>query len=250
MLILAILISIGIFVVVVIIASLRIVNQYERGVKFTLGRFTGIMKPGLRLVIPIIQTYEKVDMRTRVVDVPDQESITKDNITVGINAVLYYKVTDPEKAVIEVEHYDFAVSQLAQTTMRNIVGEVELDELLAKRDESANKIRQIVDEVSDPWGIKVEAVELKDITLAQEMKRVIGKQAEAERERRAVIIKAEGEVIAASNMAKAAKTLATATGALHLRTLQTMNNLASDKSNTVVLGVPLEMLRAFEKAKR
>jgi len=242
--------SIGIFIAIVLVSSLRIVNQYERGVRFTLGRYSGIMGPGLRLIIPLLQTYERVDMRVRVVDVPDQESITKDNITVGINAVLYYKVTDPKKAVIEVEQYEFAVSQLAQTTMRNIVGEVELDELLAKRDATADKIRKIVDEVSDPWGIKVDGVELKDITLAQEMKRVIGKQAEAERERRAVIIKAEGEAIAAANLAKAAKTLSLAQGALHLRTLQTLNDLSSDKSNTIVLGIPLEMLKSFEKGRR
>jgi len=243
-------ISVGIFIAIVIVASLRIINQYERGVRFTLGKYTGIMGPGLRFIIPLLQTYERVDMRVRVIDVPDQESITKDNITVGINAVLYYKVSDPKKAVIEVEQYDFAVSQLAQTTMRNIVGEVELDELLAKRDETAKKIRGIVDQVSDPWGIKVDGVELKDITLAQEMKRVIGKQAEAERERRSTIIKAEGESIAAVNMAKAAKTMALAPGALHLRTLQTLNDLSSDKSNTVVLGLPMEILKSFEGRRR
>ena len=243
-------ISIGIFIAIVLISSLRVINQYERGVRFTLGRYSGIMGPGLRMIIPLLQTYEKVDMRVRVIDVPDQESITKDNITVGINAVLYYKVTDPKKAIIEVEQYDFAVSQLAQTTMRNIVGEVELDELLAKRDATADKIRKIVDEVSDPWGIKVDGVELKDITLAENMKRVIGKQAEAERERRAVIIKAEGEAFAATNLSKAAKILSLTPGALHLRTLQTLNDLSSDKSNTIVLGIPLELLKSFEKGRR
>ncbi|MCB9358882.1 slipin family protein [Candidatus Woesearchaeota archaeon] len=242
-------VSAGIFVLVVILSSIRVINEYERGVRFTLGRFTSIMGPGLRLVIPLVQTYQKVDMRVKVVDVPDQESITKDNITVGINAVLYYKVIDSKMAILNVEQFDFAVAQLAQTTMRNIVGEVELDELLANRDDIARKIQQIVDKTSDPWGIKVDAVELKDITLAADMKRVIGKQAEAERERRAVIIKAEGEVIAANNMAKAAKTLASASGALHLRTLQTLNDLSSDQSNTVVIGVPLEILRAFESVK-
>ncbi|MFT4297649.1 MAG: SPFH domain-containing protein [Candidatus Woesearchaeota archaeon] len=244
------LISVGIFVLIVIVSSLRIVNQYERGVLFTLGRYSGIMDPGLRLVIPLIQTWERVDIRTRVVDVPDQESITKDNITIGINAVLYYKVMDAKKAIIDVEHYDFAVSQLAQTTMRNIAGEVELDELLAKREEIAKKIRKIVDEISDPWGIKVEGVELKDITLPEQMKRIIGRQAEAEREKRAVIIKAEGEVTAATNMAKAAKMLTTSEGGMHLRTLQTINNLSGDKSNTVILGVPLELLKAFNTSKK
>lgn len=240
-------IGIIIFVVILVFASLRIINEYERGVKFTLGKYSSIMKPGLNILVPIIQTYQKVDMRVRVTDVPDQESITKDNITVGINAVIYYKVQDSKKAVIEVANYDYAIAQLAQTTMRNIVGEVELDELLSKRDELANKIKQIVDKTSDPWGIKVDAVELKDVTLPQDMKRVIGKQAEAEREKRAVIIKAEGEVTAAKNMAQAATTLSHAEGALHLRTLQTLNDLSSDQSNTVIFAMPIEVLRAFEK---
>ena len=237
-------------VVIFILSGLKVVNEYERGVLFTLGKYKGLMQPGLRLVIPIIQSWKRVDMRVKAVDVPEQESITKDNITVGINAVIYYKVSNATKAIIEVEHYNYAVSQLAQTTMRNIVGEVELDELLSQRDKVSREIRKIVDELTDPWGIKVDSVELKDITLATEMKRVIGKQAEAEREKRAVIIKAEGEVAAANNMAKAAKTLATSDGALHLRTLQSINNLASDQSNTVILGIPLEILRAFEKTKK
>jgi len=178
--------------------------------------------------------------------VPDQECITKDNITVGINAVIYYKVSEAKKAVIEVEQFQWAVSQIAQTTMRNIVGEVELDQLLSERDEISKKIQLIVDKATDPWGIKVDNVDLKDITLPQEMKRVIGKQAEAEREKRAVIIKAQGEVMAASNMAKAANTLSAAPGALHLRTLQTINDLSSDQSNTIIFALPVEVLRAFE----
>jgi regulator of protease activity HflC (stomatin/prohibitin superfamily) len=238
------------FAIAVLLSSLKVVNQYERGVLFTLGKFSGVMTPGLKIVVPIIQTWKRVDMRVKAVDVPDQESITKDNITVGINAVIYYKVSDAQRAIIEVEHYNYAVSQLAQTTMRNIVGEVELDDLLSKRDNISNKILKIVDEATDPWGIKVESVDLKDITLPPDMKRVIGKQAEAEREKRAVIIKAEGEVTAAANMAKAAKTLATGDGALHLRTLQTLNDLSSDQSNTVVIGLPLEILKSFEKSKK
>ena len=235
-----------VLVVLVILASLKVVNEYERGVKFTLGKFSGIMTPGLRIVIPILQTWQKVDMRVKAVDVPDQESITKDNITVGINAVIYYKVGDSAKAIIEVEHYNYAVSQLAQTTMRNVVGEVELDELLSKRDQISDKIKIIVDKATDPWGIEVESVELKDITLAADMKRVIGKQAEAEREKRSVIIKAEGEVIAAKNMSKAADMLSKSDGALHLRTLQTLNDLSSDQSNTVIFAMPIEVLKAFE----
>ncbi len=237
-------------VILYFLASLRVVNEYERGVKFTFGKFTGIMNPGLRVVLPVIQTWQKVDMRVKAVDVPDQESITKDNITVGINAVIYYKVSDAKKAILEVERFKYAVSQLAQTTMRNIVGEVELDDLLSKRDKISEEIRKIIDKETDPWGIKVNAVELKDITLAPDMKRVIGKQAEAEREKRAVIIKAEGEVIAANNMSKAANTLAKGPGALHLRTLQSINDMSSDKSNTVVFAVPLEILKAFEGYKK
>lgn len=226
--------------------GLRIVKEYERGIKFTFGRFTRVMKPGLRLVIPIIQSWQRVDIRVKAVDVPDQECITKDNITVGINAVIYYKVGDSKKAVIEVERFQWAVSQIAQTTMRNIVGEVELDQLLSERDEISKRIQEIVDKATDPWGIKVDNVDLKDITLPADMKRVIGKQAEAEREKRAVIIKAEGEVIAANNMAKAANTLSAAPGALHLRTLQTVNDLSSDQSNTIIFALPVEVLRAFE----
>jgi len=235
-----------VFIIAVLIASIRQINQYDRGVKFTFGKYTGIMEPGWRIVIPVFQFYKKVDMRVRAVDVPDQEAITRDNISVSVNAVIYYKVTDAQKAIIVVENFFHAVSQLAQTTMRNVVGEVELDELLANRDASAEKIRMIIDKASDEWGIKVEAVELKDVVLPEEMKRVIGKQAEAEREKRSVIIKAEGEVIAAANLQKAAAMLSQSTGALHLRTLQTLNDLSSDQSNTVIFAIPLEILRAFE----
>lgn len=230
----------------IILISLKVVNEYERGVQFTFGKYSGIMRPGWRLVIPVFQTWQKVDMRVKAVDVPDQDCMTKDNISVNVNAVVYYKVGDANKAVIEVENFMYAVSQLAQTTMRNIVGEVELDELLSNRDEISGKIQQIVDKATDPWGIKVETVELKDVILPTDMKRVIGKQAEAEREKRAVIIKAEGETLAAANMSKAATTLAAAPGALHLRTLQTLNDLSSDQSNTVIFAIPVEILRAFE----
>ncbi|HBO16995.1 MAG TPA: hypothetical protein DD451_03245 [Candidatus Moranbacteria bacterium] len=236
-----------IIAVAIVIISIRQINQYQRGVKFTLGRYTGIMEPGWRLIFPIIQSHQKVDMRIKAVDVPDQEAITKDNISVKVNAVIYYKVSNAEKAIIEVEDFFFAVSQLAQTTMRNVVGEVNLDELLSNRDEIAERIRLSVDKATDAWGIKVNSVELKDVTLPEEMKRVIGKQAEAEREKRSVIIKAEGEVIAAENLAKAANTLSASNGALHLRTLNTLNDLSSDQSNTVIFALPIEVLRAFEK---
>ena len=234
--------------VIVIIISIRQVNEYERGVKFTLGRFTRVVHPGWRIVLPVFQSMMKVDMRVKAVDVPFQEAITKDNISAKINAVIYYKVSDASKAVLEVENFWFAVSQLAQTTMRNVVGEMELDELLANRDAAATKIKDIVDTATDPWGISVDSVELKDVILPDDMQRVIAKQAEAERERRAVIIKSGGEVIAAENLAKAASMLSEQTGALHLRTLNTLNDLSSDQSNTVIFALPLEVLRAFERA--
>lgn len=237
---------IGIIVVILLI-SIRQVNQYQRGVKFQLGKFVRVVNPGWRLIIPVFQSMTKVDMRVKAVDVPFQEAITKDNISAKINAVIYYKVADASRAILEVENFWFAVSQLAQTTMRNVVGEMELDELLANREAAAEKIKRIVDEATDPWGIKVESVELKDVILPDDMQRVIAKQAEAERERRAVIIKSEGEVSAAANLAEAARMLHEQTGALHLRTLNTLNDLSSDQSNTVIFAVPLEVLRAFER---
>lgn len=235
-----------IFIVVIILISIKQVNQYERGVKFTFGKYSKMMEPGLRLVFPIIQSCKKVDIRTKVVDVPNQEAITKDNVAIGINAVVYYKVFDASKAILEVEHFEFAVSQLAQTTMRNTVGTVTLDELLTEREKISETIQKIVDEASDPWGIKVENVELKDVTLPEEMKRVLAKAAEAEREKQAVITKSKGEVEAANNLSKAAGVMAKTPGALHLRTLSTINDISSDQSNTIVFALPMEVLRAIE----
>lgn len=230
----------------IILISIKQITQYQRGLRFTFGKYSGLMNPGWRLVWPIIQFHKKVDLRVKAVDVPNQEAITKDNISVSVNAVIYYKIREADKAILEVENFFYAISQLAQTTMRNAVGQVDLDELLSARDRVSENIRAIIDKASDPWGIEVINVELKDITLPEEMKRVIGKQAEAEREKRAIIIKAEGEVIAASNMAKAANTLSSARGALHLRTLQSINDVSSDQSNTIIFTVPLEILRSFE----
>jgi len=241
---------IAIIVGALLLSSLRQVNQYERGVMFTMGRFTSMKNPGWRLVIPIFQRMVKVDIRTKAVDVPDQKAITRDNISVRVNAVIYYKVSDAAKAVIEVENFYYAVSQFAQTTMRNIVGEVELDELLGQRDKISERIREIVDVASDAWGIKVENVELKDVSLPEDMERTIAKQAEAEREKRAVIIQSTGEVAAAENMAKAAEILSSAPGALHLRTLQTINDVSSDQSNTIVFALPVEILKAFDSMKK
>lgn len=231
---------------VLIVGSIRQINQYERGVKLMLGKYMGMMEPGWRLVFPIIQSYEKVDIRTKAVDVPDQNAITKDNVSVRVNAVIYYKVSDAAKAILEVEDFRSAISQYAQTTMRNIVGEVTLDELLSSRDKIADRIREIVDKETTAWGLKVQNVELKDVQLPPEMERTIGKQAEAEREKRAVIITSEGELAASENMAKAAHMLASSPGALHLRTLQSINDMSSDQSNTVVYMVPVEALKALE----
>ncbi len=237
-------ITIGIFFI--LISSLKVVKEYERGVKFTLGKYSGVMGPGLRMVIPLLQSWDRVDMRIKAVDVPDQDCITKDNVSVRVNAVLYFKVAESKRAILEVENYFYATSQLSQTTMRDVVGEVSLDDLLNKRDQLSKRIQHIVDKATDPWGIKVDSVDLKHIELPNDMKRTMAKEAESEREKRAVIIKAEGEVIAAKNMQKAAETLSKSSGALHLRTLQSINDMSSDQSNTVVFAVPLEILKAFE----
>jgi len=231
---------------VVLVVVIRQVNQYQRGVKFTMGRFTGMVEPGWRIIIPIFQSMTKVDMRLKAVDVLDQRTITKDNISVNVNAVLYYKVVDASKAILQVQYYQNAVEQYAQTTMRSVVGEVTLDELLQGRDKIAERIQAIVETTAAAWGLDVENVELKDISLPPEMERTIAKQAEAEREKRAVIITSEGELGAAKNMADAARILAETPGALHLRTLQSINDMSSDQSNTVIYMIPVEVLRAFD----
>lgn len=235
-----------IIIAFIILISIKQIDEYERGVKFTTGKFTKMMEPGWRLVLPIFQSYKKVDIRTKAVDVPEQEAITRDNVSVKINAVIYYKVFDASKAILAVENFRYAVSQLAQTTMRNAVGAVSLDELLGEREKISTEICNLIDQATDPWGIKVENVELKDISLPEEMKRVLAKAAEAEREKLAVITKASGEVEASKNLAKAAEIMSSTPGALHLRTLSTLNDVSSDQSNTIIFAVPLEILRAFE----
>lgn len=239
-------ITIGVIVLIILVWTIKQVNQYERGVKFRFGRYVGLMQPGWRIIIPIIEGWRRVDMRVRTFDVTSQECVSKDNISIRVNAVLYFKVEDASKVILEVEEFEFAVSQLAQTTMRNIVGEFELDEILQQREKISRKIQSIVDHATDVWGIKVTRIEIKDIELPENMKRVIARAAEAVRERRANILKAEGEVIAADNLASAAKTLSKSDGGLHLRTLQTLNDLSSDQSNTVIFAMPLEVLRAIE----
>ncbi|MBT4538977.1 slipin family protein [Candidatus Woesearchaeota archaeon] len=238
--------TVVVLLIIVVLSGLRVVKEYERGVKFTLGKFSGVMKPGLRIVIPVIQSWQKVDLRVKAVDVPDQDCITKDNVSVRVNAVLYFKVSEASKAILSVENYFYATSQLSQTTMRDVVGEATLDELLANRDDISKRIQQLVDKATDPWGIKVDSVDLKHVELPENMKRTMAKEAESEREKRAVIIKAQGEVAAAANMSKAATMLSKAPGALHLRTLQSINDMSSDQSNTVIFAVPLEILKAFE----
>jgi len=235
-----------VLLLIIVLSSIKQISEYERGIKFTCGKFSSIMNPGWRLVFPIFQSYSKIDIRTKVIDVPEQEVITKDNVSVKINAVIYYNIFDASKAVLGVENFHYAVSQLAQTTMRNSVGSVTLDELLSCRDKISTTICEIVDKATDEWGIKVQNVELKDVSLPGEMKRVIAKVAEAEREKQAVITKAEGELEASKNLAEAATTLSNAPGALHLRTLSTINDVSSDQSNTIIFALPIEVLRAFE----
>ncbi len=231
---------------VLVLVSIKQINQFERGVLFMFGKYAGMMEPGWRFVWPIIQSYQKIDIRTKAVGVPEQEAITRDNISTKISAVIYYKILDASKAILEVENFYFAIDQLAQTTMRNVVGEVELDELLTNRDVIAKRIRDIIEGIASKWGLEVISVELKDILLPDDMKRTMAKQAEAEREKRATIINSEGEVIAAKNLSTAARTLSDSPGALHLRTLNSINDISSDQSNTVVFAVPLEVLRAFD----
>ena len=233
--------------IILVLCSIRQVDQYERGIKFQFGKFKTVVDPGWRIVWPVIQSMRKIDMRTKVIDVPEQDVITKDNVSLRVSAVLYFRVCDAAKAVLDVEDYRYATSQLALTTMKTAVGEVTLDELLSQRDTISTKICKIVDEASDPWGVKVENVELKEIILPEDMKRVIAKEAEAEREKKAVITKAAGEVVASENLSKAAAIMAKTPGAMHLRTLATLSDISPDPGNTIIFAVPVEVLDAFKK---
>jgi regulator of protease activity HflC (stomatin/prohibitin superfamily) len=229
-----------------VLISLKQINEYERGVVYTMGKFSYILGPGWKMIIPIFQSFRKVDIRTKAVDVPKQDTITKDNVSCKMNAVIYYKVTDAAKTINEVEDVYYAMLQLAQTTMRRVASEATLDELLSNREKIAGEILQIVEKHATEWGIDVQTVELKDIELPESMVRTMAKQAEAEREKRATIINSEGELMASENLAKAAKMLATSPGALHLRTLNSINDISSDQSNTVVFVTPIEILKAIE----
>lgn len=232
--------------IILVLSSIKQIDEYEKGIKFTRGKYSQTLEPGWHVIWPIFQSLRKIDIRVKVIDVPEQDTITKDNISIKINAVIYYNIFDAKKAVLSVEKYAYAVSQLAQTTMRNIVGSVTLDELLTERDSISANICSIVDKATDAWGVKIENVELKDVALPEEMKRVMAKVAEAEREKLAVITKASGELEASKNLAEAASNLSASPGALHLRTLSTINDVSSDQSNTIIFALPVEVLRAFE----
>ncbi|MEM0215749.1 MAG: slipin family protein [Archaeoglobaceae archaeon] len=240
-------IGIALILLIFLASAIRIVKEYERGVIFRLGRLIGAKGPGLFFIIPILDSMVKVDLRTVTYDVPAQEVVTKDNVTVKVNAVVYYRVVDPAKAVTEVSNYMYATAQIAQTTLRSIIGQAELDEVLSERDKLNIRLQQIIDEATNPWGIKVTAVEIKDVELPEEMRRVMAMQAEAERERRSKIIRAEGEYQAAMKLKEAADVLAQSEGSLFLRYLQTLNEVAAEKNTTIVLPVPVELLRFYKK---
>jgi regulator of protease activity HflC (stomatin/prohibitin superfamily) len=225
--------------------ALRIMREYERGVVFRLGRYVGVRGPGLIILVPFIERMEKVSLRTIAMDVEPQDVITKDNVSVRVNAVLYFRVMEPEKAIIEVEHFLFATSQLAQTTLRSVVGQAELDELLAERDKLNVRMQTILDEATDPWGIKVSTVEIKDVDLPMEMKRAMAKQAEAERERRAKVIHADGEFQAAQRLSEAAEIIEKHPTALQLRYLQSLTEIAAENNSTTIFPVPVDLVKPF-----
>jgi len=230
---------------VIILASIKVIKQYERGVVLTLGRYTGTREPGLRLVIPILQTLDRVDVRSTPIDVPKQEIITKDNVTAGVDAVVYFRVLEASRAVLETTNYVYATSQFAQAALRDITGNFELDELLSKREEISEKIKEIVDSQTSQWGIDVENVKIQNIELPADMKRAMAKQAEAERERRSNIINAEGELAAAKTLAEAAQIIATTPGALNLRTLNTIERISTEPSQKTTMLFPIELVDAL-----
>ena len=233
------------FVAIIIASAIRILLEYERGVVFRLGRFSGVKGPGLKFIIPIVDQLKKINMRTVAMDVPPQDIITRDNVSVKVNAVLYFRVVQPEKALIEVDNYLYATSQLAQTSLRSVLGQVDLDDLLAQRDKINHNLQEILDRQTDPWGVKVSNVEIKHVDLPVEMQRAMARQAEAERERRAKVIHAKGEFEAAQTLADAAEQISSQSGALQLRFLQTMTEIASEKNSTILFPMPLDLLKPF-----
>lgn len=230
---------------IIIISGIKIIDQYERGVVLTLGSYTGTLNPGLNIVIPVIQRLIRVDLRITTADIPQQEVITKDNVPVGINAVVYFQVEKPEDAVLKIKDYTYAVTQYSQTALRDVIGGVELDTLLTEREQIAEQIKSLVDKETAGWGINVTAIKMQDIELPADMKRVMAKQAEAERERRATIIRAEGELKASENLKKAMENLG-ASGAISLRTLQTIESTTANPANTVVFALPTEVLAGLK----
>ena len=246
--VLVFLIMMAIFIVLPLIgAMIRVVNQYERGIVLTLGRFSGIKEPGLRFLIPGIQTMRKVDVRTTPIDVPKQEVITKDNVTVSVDAIVYFRVIDAAKAVLETTNYVYATSQFAQAALRDVTGNFELEDLLSKREEISGQIKEIVDAQTDKWGIDVESVKLQNIELPSDMKRAMAKQAEAERERRAAIIAAEGEKASAQAVAEAARMLSQTPGGLNIRTLQTLEKISVEPSQKTLVILPTELTDSISK---
>ncbi|MBC7190630.1 slipin family protein [Candidatus Aerophobetes bacterium] len=235
-----------VIVIIILLSAIRVVTEYERGVIFRLGRLVGAKGPGLFFLIPIVDRMIKVSLRTMNFDVQPQEVITKDNVPVKANAVVYFRVIDPTKAIVEVEDYRFATLQIAQTTLRAVVGEAELDELLSQREKINERLQTIIDEQTDPWGIKVSTVEMKEIEIPDSMKRAMARQAEVERERRAKIISAEGEYQAAERLAQAAQIIGKYPQAIHLRYLQTLSEIATEQNSTIVFPLPINILEAFE----
>lgn len=238
-----------IFIIIILLAGIKVLNEYERAVIFRLGRLIKAKGPGLIYVIPIIDRMVRISLRTVVMDVPPQDVITRDNISIKVNAVIYFRVMDPEKAVTQVEDYHYATSQLAQTTLRSILGEIELDDLLAEREKINLKLQEVLDKHSDPWGIKVSTVEVKHVDLPQEMQRAMAKQAEAERERRAKIINAEGEFQAAERLAQASEIISRTPVALQLRYLQTLTEVAAENNSTTLFPIPIDLVEPFIKMK-
>lgn len=234
-------------VVIILINAIRIVREYERGVIFRLGRLVGAKGPGIFFIIPIVDKMVRVSLRTIVFDIPPQDVITKDNVTVSVNAVLYFRVMDPAMAVVEVEHYIEATRQISMTTLRSVLGMVELDELLSERDRINEQLQKIIDEQTDPWGIKVSTVEIKEVNIPADMQRIIAQQAEAERERRAKIINAEGELQAATKFSEAAGILQQNPAAVQLRYLQTLRDISAESTNTITFPLPIELLELFKK---
>jgi len=236
-----------VFIIIILASAIKVLREYERGVIFRLGRLTGAKGPGIFFIIPGVDKMIRIDLRTVTLDIPPQDVITRDNVSIKVNAVIYFRVIDPNRAVVEVNNYHYATSQLAQTTLRSVVGQMELDELLAQREKINIKLQDILDKHTEPWGIKVSLVETKQVDLPEEMRRAIARQAEAERERRAKVIHAEGESQAAEKLAEAANVISVNPAALQLRYLQTLTEIATEKNSTILFPLPMDIIKPFLK---